>query len=370
MGWPPLQSRMRETYLDGLRGWAALVVVLKHVISGMVWPTYAWTFTPLFMDGTLAVYVFFVLSGYVLSVGFFRSGKRIDIADLSIRRFPRLAIPILAAAAIAHVFMQLGWMLNVPASKAASSEWLGWFYTFPTSWNNVLEFSLWRVFIGGTPDVSYDPPLWTMPIEMQGSILIFVLLFVVSWGNKMTRVVGHAGLIGALAWHGSPMVAMAVGVAIADFTQSDWHERAKASKAAITSSWVICGVALVCAALLSTTNALLYTWIGGVLLYWVLLNPGVQSVLNLPLSRWLGRVSFSLYLVHMLVLCSFSSWLYLALAPLSLGGNVFVLAASVALSLVAAAAFYPAECLGVVAGRKLSSLILSRSHLVSLNSRS
>src|SRR6476646_6648538 len=69
---------MRRTALDGLRGLAALVVVFHHVL--LTWPGWAnaylgshgnaLAYSPLHvvLDGTFAVYVFFVLSGYVLTL--------------------------------------------------------------------------------------------------------------------------------------------------------------------------------------------------------------------------------------------------------------------------------------------------------------
>lgn len=86
---PPLLPRVRA--LDGIRGLAAVVVVVHHtfLVSPLLANPYqnpydvrpgtiAWwaTYTPLhlFWDGTEAVFVFFVLSGFVLSLPLARTG--------------------------------------------------------------------------------------------------------------------------------------------------------------------------------------------------------------------------------------------------------------------------------------------------------
>jgi peptidoglycan/LPS O-acetylase OafA/YrhL len=101
-----------------------------------------------------------------------------------------------------------------------------------------------------------------------------------------------------------------------------------------------------------------------VILYAILLNRNLQRWLSASLSQWLGKVSFSLYLVHIIVICSFSSWLYL-----KWGGGVkveglgvaVVAIATMAFSLLAAVVFYGIERMGIVAGRRISRAVLNRA---------
>ena len=46
-----------------------------------------------------------------------------------------------------------------------------------------------------------------------------------------------------------------------------------------------------------------------------LYNPAIRRWLSTPLFLFAGKISFALYLVHLLVLCSFSAWLYILLLP-------------------------------------------------------
>lgn len=48
--------------------------------------------------GALAVYVFFVVSGFSISIAYVRGGSKRGVASLAVRRYPRLVIPVLAAS--------------------------------------------------------------------------------------------------------------------------------------------------------------------------------------------------------------------------------------------------------------------------------
>jgi peptidoglycan/LPS O-acetylase OafA/YrhL len=97
----------RMTEYDGLRGFAAFAVLWAHVFAplfqGGVWADNAvaqalW-FSPLhFMDGSVAVYTFFALSGFVLTR--MCQGASFDFGRWVPSRVTRLMVPILAAIAV------------------------------------------------------------------------------------------------------------------------------------------------------------------------------------------------------------------------------------------------------------------------------
>lgn len=67
----------RLRFLDGIRGWGALFVVLYHMYIQIcpITPGAQSVMKRIFVfNGMLAVVLFFVVSGYSLSVGFLRTG--------------------------------------------------------------------------------------------------------------------------------------------------------------------------------------------------------------------------------------------------------------------------------------------------------
>lgn len=62
----------------------------------------------LLLAGTLAVAIFFVLSGFVLSIGFFKTGDQNIVKKLATGRYLRLMLPAFASVLLALVLIKLG----------------------------------------------------------------------------------------------------------------------------------------------------------------------------------------------------------------------------------------------------------------------
>ncbi len=93
-------------YLDGLRGLAAFIVVIYHHFYGFypkfLYPSEDKVLTQLsgsplniFYNGNFAVYIFFILSGYVLTYKFFKTRNYGIIISSAARRYIRLLVPVL-----------------------------------------------------------------------------------------------------------------------------------------------------------------------------------------------------------------------------------------------------------------------------------
>src|SRR5271165_4016056 len=102
----------RLRFLDGLRGWAA-VVLLHHVFidglpaNGFMADRSLWA-KVFFVNGTLAVCVFIVISGFSLSIRYLDRGDGGTLARIAAGRYLRLAVPIFAICAITHALLVFG----------------------------------------------------------------------------------------------------------------------------------------------------------------------------------------------------------------------------------------------------------------------
>ena len=125
--------------LEGLRGLAALMVVASHYVHafypslatgnmGFQHMTYEDNIygTPLTLAfaGTFAVAIFFVLSGFVLTIGFFQTKKIDIIKKLASKRYLRLMLPALASIFLCLVLMKLNIASIDSAASLAHSKWL------------------------------------------------------------------------------------------------------------------------------------------------------------------------------------------------------------------------------------------------------
>jgi peptidoglycan/LPS O-acetylase OafA/YrhL len=354
-------GQRRLVFLDGIRGWAALAVVFYHLL-----PTFVLTVSeqhsirwlmPL-MDGTLAVYVFFVISGFSLSIAFVRSGSKRGIASLAVRRYPRLAIPILAASILGFAMMRLG--LNAAPQLAALTGRTNWpvaAYQFHETFGDAIRFALWDVFFHYELMHSYNPVLWTMSIELAGSAIIFAALTVL--GRSPVRWFAYGALwVGCVAMD-SPFSAFIAGIVLAEIYDSGTLQRLRSSPYSVPISTVLIAITWY----ISTVQRHLYSAtttisiLGTILVASVLVNNRFIGAMETRLSHKLGLLSFPLYLTHVVIVCIVGSRLGIWL--IGFGINGFALAALellvvVPLCIGGALLFYPVELLAVETGRRLA----------------
>lgn len=214
--------------IEGLRGWAAMIVVMSHLIL-TIWPAMASGIekdvrsrldmaifhSPLtiFYSGTFAVFVFFVMSGYVLSVKFFRTGDEQIIRDLFLKRYVRLMLPALCSTVLACLLVKLGFLIG-PEQLSLSS----WFTSYSPSHDlpAAIYEGFWRCFILG--ESNFNWALWTMRVELLGSLLTFSLCLLTKNTDKKWIIYLLVSL--ALLWILGPSalyyIAFIIGIWIAE----------------------------------------------------------------------------------------------------------------------------------------------------------
>jgi peptidoglycan/LPS O-acetylase OafA/YrhL len=234
----------RIAYLESIRGLAALQVLLLHffaafapdlvnalpagaAIAGAV------HLSPLYFlyDGYSAVYIFFALSGYVLTRSFERN--LVNPPSQILGRLIRLGLPAIAAVLVAASVMLVFGKPNVAAGELSGSTW------FASQWNTgVSVFSVIRdgtanaLFLGyyGWPKVaflapwqqpieqSFVAPLWTLSIEFYGSIIVLVLC----WCVRRSRLLWWTiVLLGAVSMIRSAYICFIVGHLLASFERAE-----------------------------------------------------------------------------------------------------------------------------------------------------
>ncbi|HEX4306867.1 MAG TPA: acyltransferase [Solirubrobacterales bacterium] len=318
----------RLAELDAVRGLAALIVVISHLAitipaiddanraNGLTVINLV-RFSPLagFIEGGAAVIVFFVLSGYVLALSYERG--RQTYGGFLVRRVARLWFPYAAAVALAIVLAALlGDEVIGAASRWVNGSWQG-----GIGLASPLEhFSLvWHM----ADSSQFDPVIWTLMIEMRISLifpLLLVALGVFGWrismvGGVLLCVVGIAlnkhllsdfntlqyvmcFLAGAILARHHETIARLMGrtvsahrflllaVALLLFTYGAWMppELLPGPLGAAARSQVTLIIADTLAAVLFIALARF---------------PGrARAFLRSALPQYFGRVSYSLYLLH------------------------------------------------------------------------
>jgi peptidoglycan/LPS O-acetylase OafA/YrhL len=165
-------AEKRQLELDSIRGLAAIRVVLTHLLNILRTHTIArdgfqWTFYE--YVGHNAVILFFVLSGFVLSIPAVQS-KPQPYSVFLIRRVFRIYFPYIVAIAFAVLLNALTFSSQTrkPFLDACCPRQLNWH-----------DVSQYVVFIGKLDAFQFDPPVWSLVHEMRISIIFPFLCLLV-----------------------------------------------------------------------------------------------------------------------------------------------------------------------------------------------
>lgn len=366
-GAPPLSGRIQS--LDSLRGIAALVVLLSHCI--LMLPALA-GITPSIADaarlaGKEAVIVFFILSGLVLFVSLESADKSSYwpyITKRIARIYPPFAVAILVSASL--------YVLVRPSTVPSLSAWFNY-----QSWQVAPSPKLIAAHLAMTDRSewqSLDNVMWSLVHELRISFIFPLLAWAVvrSWPLALGGSLIISALALALNSHDERwfnllstlryLVIFAIGAVIA-LKRTELCHWLHAKPAAFRSVlWFITALCLVGT---STRFENVMTPVAASLIVLLCLENGARNEwLSAPLPSWLGRVSYSLYLIHLPVLLTVG---HLLVGRVSLS---IVLLLIVALSMCAAEIMYRfVERPSIHLGRKLAQRASRAPFLFSALSR-
>ncbi len=186
---------MRFHSLNSLRGIAAFIVVLNHAFISVAFEFFTTNETfqnnPIYnlFNARLAVLFFFILSGFVLSLAYI-SGNNLRYRAYIIRRFCRIYIPFMVIT-----LLTVG--LYYVITKTFSEPNLEW-----SLWNEVLTADIIaQHFFMTNKTVMLNPPLWTLMIEMKVVMIFPLLAYLVIKNPTVTLVTSCAiSYVSALAF--------------------------------------------------------------------------------------------------------------------------------------------------------------------------
>lgn len=322
-------KRQRLVFLDGLRGLAAVAVVLFHWVLVIhdhpISTPQPLIFKLLAIYGRLGVEVFFVLSGFVISYSLQNSAITFGFAArFVLRRSIRLDPPYWCTIVFA-----------VAVALTATHLFGAKHYAVPEL-GDVLPHLLYLQGILGHPHVVIV--FWTLCIEVQFYLVFIGLLAALHYGRKSATPPLQSKLFAALLCAsalGSLLMSTSTDLPV-DFFEC-WFMfclGALVCRAVQLKDYRLAAAATVCVGLASIVkedlNAAVASLAAGLILAAAVLN-GLNRWLGNPVSQFFGRISYSLYLTHFLVLLPVIHFCY-RLSPdslaMSLVGNALALGAT------------------------------------------
>jgi peptidoglycan/LPS O-acetylase OafA/YrhL len=348
-----LQNQGKIAFLEGLRGFAALCVVLHHFILAFYPALYsgnpaeshfASTTTErtvansplaILYSGNFAVCIFFVLSGFVLTHKFFLTGDVKIPLTMAVKRYPRLMLPVIASSCLVFGLLLVPGLLTRFHGFCFTKSywWLCKLYPTPPGWLHFLKTTFISVPLKGSAD--YNTVLWTMGYEFKGSILLAGFCLSIGVLRKHPLLPFAFAFIFCFAFKSFYYLPFFTGAGLC-FLHVHYSELFK--RTSIVLGLTIIAFIIVFAAFPtgefifpekhflsflkislyeSEELAALYHSIAATLLLFILLcSEKFQRALSGKFPAWMGRISFSMYLLHVLVITAFAShfvgWLHLA----------------------------------------------------------
>ncbi|HST85362.1 MAG TPA: acyltransferase [Kineosporiaceae bacterium] len=312
----PVQLRKRFTELDGLRGAAALLVVVFHLSSYIQDLGPPRPLTLLIRGGYLMVDLFFVLSGFVLARSMLDTWTPRDVfrfGSLRARRFLPLHLTGLAIAfgcvAVTWLTQHYGYQ-HAPHRPAFSSEQ-------QSPWAYLSSALLLQGFIG--PHFAGYAAAWSLSIELWTNILLVIAIAAVPWGRRKLLVGPIAAALGiailftvgrdgsnSIGWVAFARGLTGLGVGMTIFwaftvgARRGWGRSARWPAVGALLGLLALGACLYFQRDLRPLHFLPAFAVAAWLIF-CLVQPSTgpaQQLLNSRLAQWLGSRSFALYVLH------------------------------------------------------------------------
>jgi len=322
------KTSQKLDYLEGLRGIAAFVVLLGHLRRTFFEHSYEvlterygyWTssFLEGFLNEHFAVWIFWVLSGFVLSLKFHREPDREKsrtlLLDASLRRYPRLLLPVLASVLLAWALWTLGAISNHQLAdllQTSDNGWLRRFYLHEPELPGALKSAFWDSFIDFDPATTYNVVLWSMEVEFYGSIFLFAYLFLV--GKQSYRWLIYLVTIVALqAVSMTAMNAFVVGLWMCEiFVRQETRESTDRGNFLDHYTFLfVLSVPIMMQIGIAQDHELWNLILSTGVTVLVLMSHPLRKILSTRVPMFLGKISFGLYLVHLPLICALALPIY------------------------------------------------------------
>lgn len=354
-------STRKDFALEGLRGLASVTVLVWHLILGF-YPELLGDYGQVISGsgirghfwfglvyGSSAVTLFFVLSGYVLTLRYFESGGDLRIIQRSaIKRWPRLAGPVLLAVLLSWAIGFLGLYRYVEGGAITKSQWLIAFANGAAapgfsdrSLADALGQGMFLTFFRG--DSYFDTNIWTMRLELIGSFTAFGMAPILIGLRPVAAAVAIFVTVMLCNYSNIALIGFPVGVAMALVRAQNhaWEWKVPIAAIAMIAAIYLAGYSGIAShdyAWLGKFNQIYAHCAAAILAISAIeLCPQVNSYFSTRFARLLGEMSFPLYLAHIPVLCSVGCGLLIesgsrALAIIGVIITSFVLAAVLAIA--------------------------------------
>ncbi len=329
----------RHAGLNGLRGVLCIQIMIVHFIMAYVpdaltpfspamFPPTAnphwlasWLTVPgvsLLTGGNFAVMTFFALSGYVFTLPYY-TGRPERLRVTLWGRYIRLTVAMAPLVLLSWLLSQGG--LYATQDVAAATGSIAFGAQMPAAamtLAHALRDMAWNVLLTG--ESHFNTAFWTLRYEFLGAIMILLLCIAMPHGVRAVPVICFVVLAVLLLGPFAIFVLVMLGGALVNAVRIPDRAVPWLAAAGLFLGSYLPGHAPFSWLPAPFTapdqvffNVPLYNMVGAICLTAAVARGFAWRWLAARPLQWLGDLSYSAYMFHMLVLCSLSAAMYLAL---------------------------------------------------------
>jgi len=321
----------RLEQLDSLRGLASLSVFAHHM--WMITPVLpiVFSYSPLriFVYGHAAVILFFILSGFVLSLPFLNN-KQGSYYGYILKRFCRIYIPYIVSLAIAIT-------LSVSLHRDGINTLSDWFNQF---WNKGLDIDIIKEHIALITNIhtdAYNTVVWSLIHEMRISIIFPIIMLAIiryKWSTNLLLCLllssigamndlfnfevrnGHYTSIFDTVHYTSFFIIGALLAKYKEYLTRTFHKLSRINK------WALLIIAMVCYSYSRIVEVVIHLPFNHIITeYGIAFGSIIVVIMALSSNTFtsflmrrpiifIGKISYSLYLYHFVILLSLINLFY------------------------------------------------------------
>jgi len=341
----------KYNYLNGLRGICCLIVLFDHSVNilkpdlrytdmtgfaGIVRKLISLSPINIIYSGIGSVCIFFILSGFVLSLKPLETNNRDYILSSILKRYPRLVLPIIASMIFMMiVYFAANLFFNAHEDLNLKQALIESIYIAPLTHSAVTNY-----------------PLWTISFELLGS---FLLLSVISIFLNLKKRVILFFIVFSYLFFTSPFYSLFLaGVILCELKDKKITHGKKMGRlltfifgiVLITTPYMRDRVELYSGfyqylAIFKNINyEYLYQMllsVGSIFIFYSIINSKLAiKILNFKTIDFIGKISFPLYLTHASILYILSKFVIYYSLTVTLSWYILLLAIFLPISIIVA----------------------------------
>lgn len=328
-------DKSRMLWIDGLKGLSCLGIFMHHfmyafypasIISTAAIPHFKYetklsqSALSVFFNGNFLVFVFCILSGYLISASTLKS-KKINVTNSITKRYLKLTIPVIIIGIVVWLLSSFNLFFNQEVSMITSSDWLRMFYAEKVSLFNVLKSSIFIAPFFG--DTYISNAFWMYGYILSGSSLIYLFGPLLK-KEKINILFVIIPLIGFI-FTANFLACFVIGYLLCLLFNSDFVKNMKYKNiigfvliliGLYFGGYPSCIVPTNYYAITTFSNCFYPHLIGACcLIIGINFTNIFKRILSNRLFVNLGKISFSIFLIHIPLIFSYSTFLFKKLIP-------------------------------------------------------